>query len=63
MYGRNNPGDCLFPLIMGSLYSSVAFFIIATEEINWQTIGVCLLAFIVGAAHIYYGVRLQLNKK
>ena len=62
MYGRNNPGDCLFPLIMGSLYSSVAFFIIATEEINWQTIGVCLLAFIVGAAHIYYGVRLLLYK-
>lgn len=53
MYGRNNPGDCLFPLIMGLVYSGVAFFIIVTKETTWQTIGVCLLAFIVGAAHIY----------
>jgi hypothetical protein len=62
MYGRNNPGDCLFPLIMGLVYSGVAFFIIVTKETTWQTIGVCLLAFIVGAAHIYYGIRLLRNK-
>lgn len=64
MYGRNSPGDCLFPFIIGSTYLGVALFIIATAEkvFSWQTLIVCPLAIIVGIAYIYYGARLLSNK-
>jgi len=62
MYGRNSPGDCLFPLIIGATCFGVVFFTIATKESTWQTIGVCLVASLAGVAYTYYGVRLLLNK-
>lgn len=63
MTGRGNPGDCVFAFLLGAVFLAAATCGLATaERINWQTLGACLVGTVVGAAYIYYGVKLLRNK-
>ncbi len=63
MTGRGNPGDCVFAFLLGAVFLAAVTCGFATaEQLDWQTIGACLVGVVVGVAYIYYGVRLLRNK-
>lgn len=63
MCGRGNPGDCVFAFILGTTFLVATACGLATaDQLDWQTISVCLIGAVVGVAYIYYGIRLLRNK-
>ncbi len=63
MYGRGNPGDCVFAFLLGATFLAAVVCGLATaSKLDWQTLSVCFIGAVVGVAYIYYGVRLLRNK-
>ena len=63
MTGRGNPGDCVFAFLLGATFLVATACGLATaDQLDWQTLGACLVGVVVGVAYIYYGIRLLLNK-